>query len=100
MAQRDLGELEDYLWQEFDSAKKRQPAFHSGDDTSYSRNSQPTNFSTENRAAIAALAQAIVAVRREIRVEKFAEEQQKIQEEIDNGTRRDVSISKPLKIKP
>ena len=100
MAQRDLGELEDFLWKEFDTAKRWQESFTRGDDTSYSTQRQPTNFATENRRAFAELAQAIVAVRREMRVEKFAEDQQKIEEAIEQGILRDVSVSKPLKIKP
>jgi hypothetical protein len=100
MAERDLKELEDFLWQEFDAAKERHPTFVSGDDASYSRESQPGNFATENRLAMAEMANAIVNIRRERRVEKFADDQQKISEEIENGTRRDVSVSKPLKIKP
>lgn len=97
---RDLQELEDFLWQEFDAAKKRHESFVRCDDTNYSKQNQPGNFATENRRAIAEIAQAIVDIRREKRVEKFAEDQQKIEEEIANGTRRDVTIARPLKIKP
>lgn len=97
---RDLQELEDYLWEEFDTAKRRQKSFAGEDGYSYSTQNHPGNYATENRRAIAELAHAIVAVRREKRVEKFSEDQQKIEEEIENGTRRDVIISKPLKIKP
>jgi hypothetical protein len=97
---RDLQELEDFLWEEFDAAKRRHESFVRNDDCSYSREHQPANFATENRRTMAELAQAIVAVRREKRVEKFAEDQQKIEDEIANGTRRDVIIGKPLKIKP
>jgi hypothetical protein len=97
---RDLGELEDFLWKEFDAAKVRHQDFVKDVGYSYSSESHPSNFTVESRKALAAIAEAIVEVRREMRVEKFAEDQQKIQEEIENGTRRDVSISKPLKIKP
>ncbi|MEZ0223684.1 MAG: hypothetical protein ACAH83_03960 [Alphaproteobacteria bacterium] len=97
---RELKELEDFLWEEFDAAKRRHLSFVACDDTSYSKQGQPANFATDNRKTMAELAQAIVAVRREMRVEKFTEDQQKIEEEIANGTRRDVLISRPLKIKP
>ncbi len=98
--ERDLKELEDFLWAEFDAAKARHPKFTGGDDASWSRASQPGNFAIENRTAMAELAQAIVAVRRERRVEKLAEDQQKIEDEIENGMRRSVVVGKPLKIKP
>jgi hypothetical protein len=97
---RELKELEDTLWEEFDRAKRRQNTFNDEDGYSYSSQNHPGNFATENRRAIAEIAQAIAAVRREERVEKFAQDQQKIEEEIANGTRRDVMIGKPLKIKP
>lgn len=97
---RDLKELEDFLWSEFDAAKTRHQDFVKGDFGNYCTDNYPGNYLIESRKAMAALAGAIVDVRREMRVEKFTEDQQKIQEEIENGTRRDVSISKPLKIKP
>ncbi|TAL27588.1 MAG: hypothetical protein EPN97_17130 [Alphaproteobacteria bacterium] len=97
---RDLQELEDFLWEEFDAARKRHKDFIRDDCYSYSTDQHPHNYVVESREMLASLAGAIVAVRRERRVEKFAEDQQKIEEEIANGTRRDVMIGKPLKIKP
>lgn len=97
---RDLKELEDVLWTEFDAARERHKSFVYNDGNSYSASSHPTNYAIESRKMLAEVASAIVAVRREMRVEKLTADQQKIEEEIENGTRRDVLISKPLKIKP
>ena len=100
MADRDLKELEDFLWQEFDAARTRHADFLKNDTDSYSTGQHPTNYVVDSRRMLAEMAEAIVDVRRERRVEKFAEDQQKIAEEIENGTRRDVSVGKPLKIMP
>lgn len=45
------------------------------------------------------LAQGIAAVRRERRVEKLAEDQQKIEEEMDKGLKSGVTALNPIKLK-
>lgn len=94
---RDLERLKEVLWEQFERAVDRQRNY---EDSSNSGTSTPSNFAIAGRTSIGTIAQAIVDVEREMRVKKFAEDQQKIEEEIANGTRRDVMIGKPLKIKP
>jgi hypothetical protein len=100
MAERDLKELEDVLWEEFDAARKKHRTFSENEFQNYSSQSYPSHFPTENRKAMAELGNAIANIRRERRMEKWDADQRKAMEEIENGTRRDISISKPLKIKP
>ncbi|MEZ0223686.1 MAG: hypothetical protein ACAH83_03970 [Alphaproteobacteria bacterium] len=94
---RDLERLKEVLWNQFEKAVERQPDY---EDRGDSGSSTPSNFAVAGRQSIGTIAQAIVDVEREMRVKKFAEDQQKMEEEIANGTRRDVMIGKPLKIKP
>ena len=96
---RDLKTLEDTLWEHFEAAVKRHQAYVDNGDNSYASSSHPTNHAIENRKGIAEIAQAIVAVKRERRVEKFLDDQQKFEDEIEQGIRRDVSVVKKLKIK-
>lgn len=96
---RDLKTLHETLWNEFDAAVRRHPSYVENGDSSYASSSNPTNHAIENRKALAELAQAIVAVQREMRVEKLAEDQQRIEDEVDSGVRRDVSVLKKLTLK-
>jgi hypothetical protein len=93
---RDLETLSDKLWELFEEAVQRHPKY---EDCAGSGSSTPFNPKIENRGAIANIAQAIVAVNREIRVEKYSEEQQQIADDIDKGIRRDVSVVKKLQLK-
>ncbi len=61
---RDLEQLKNVLWEQFDEAVKKHPEY---DDSTYSGSSYPFNPTIENRSAIANIAQAIVAIEREQR---------------------------------
>ncbi|MEZ0263050.1 MAG: hypothetical protein ACAH80_18740 [Alphaproteobacteria bacterium] len=98
---RSLDELEDKLWKQFDEACKDAPNYVNPNKSSESSSSyaSPGNFTIENRKAIAETAQAIAAIRRERRVEKLTEEQQKIEEEMDKGLKAGVTPLNPIKLK-
>jgi hypothetical protein len=93
--ERDLAEVETKLWEVFDEACKNHTRY---DDPSYSM-SGSNNFKLMSRTALADVAQALAAVKRERRVEKFGEEQQKIEDEMEKGLKAGVTPLNPIKLK-
>jgi hypothetical protein len=93
--ERDLAEVETKLWEVFDEACRNHGKY---EDPGYS-SSGSNNFKLMSRAAIADVAQALAAVKRERRVEKFGEEQQKIEDEMDKGLKSGVTPLNPIKLK-
>jgi hypothetical protein len=94
--ERDLKELEDKLWQAFDVAAEHQPQYKNNADTGQSA---PTNNAIENRKAMAELGQAIAMVRRERRLEKLADDVQRIEDQMDAGLKSGVTPLNPIKLK-
>jgi uncharacterized protein YicC (UPF0701 family) len=71
---RDLETLKDKLWETFEDATARHSAYEDGRS---SGSGTPFNPKTENRKAIADLAQAILAVEAQITVKELIEEARK-----------------------
>lgn len=101
MAERDLKELEDVLWAHFDYARKEHSKYTDPQASNETKTSygSPGNFAIENRKALGELGQAIAAVRRERRIEKLLESQQRIEEEMDAGLKSGVTPLSPIKLK-
>lgn len=71
---RDLETLKTALWEQFEAAARKQSNY---EDSSNAGNHRPSNFAIAGRAAMGALAQAIVAIEAEQRVQADAADQKK-----------------------
>jgi hypothetical protein len=94
--ERTLEELKETLWKQFDKAVARQDSYYDND---YASSSYPTNHAVQNRAAMGALADAIVNVERELRIRDRIAEEQKIEDDINDGLNRKVTALRPVKLK-
>jgi hypothetical protein len=97
---RDLETLKDRLWETFEDATSRHSDY---EDERRSGTNTPFNPKTENKKAIAELAQAILAVENQIMVKELIEEARKdgsqITLEISNGLVKDVKPMAAIKLK-
>lgn len=97
---RDLETLKERLWETFEDAVGRYPNY---EDSRSSGTSTPFNPKTENKKAIAELAQAIMAVEAQITVKELIEEARKdgsqITLEISQGLIKDVKPMASIKLK-
>jgi hypothetical protein len=97
---RDLETLKDKLWETFEEAVGRHARY---EDSSSSGSSTPFNPKTENKKAIAELAQAILATEAQITVQNLIEEARKdgsqITLEISAGLVKDVKPMASIKLK-
>ena len=71
---RDLETLKTALWEQFEAAAAKQSIY---DDSRSAQSYTPSNFAIAGRAAMGALAQAIVAIEAEQRVQADATDQKK-----------------------
>jgi len=97
---RDLETLKERLWETFEDAVGRHSNY---EDSRSSGTSTPFNPKTENKKAIAELAQAILAVEAQITVKELIEEARKdgsqITLEISQGLIKDVKPMASIKLK-
>ncbi|MEZ0260408.1 MAG: hypothetical protein ACAH80_05320 [Alphaproteobacteria bacterium] len=97
---RDLATLKDKLWETFEDAVDKHPHY---EDSRGSAENTPFNPKTENKKAIAELAQAILAVENQIMVKEMIEEARKdgaqITLEISSGLVKDVKPMASIKLK-
>ena len=97
---RDLETLKERLWETFENATARHAGY---EDSNGSAENTPFNPKTENKKAIAELAQAILAVEAQITVKELIEEARKdgsqITLEISNGLIKDVKPMASIKLK-
>lgn len=97
---RDLATLRDKLWETFEDATARHARY---EDSSSSGSSTPFNPKTENKKAIAELAQAILATENQIMVKEMIEEARRegaqITLEISSGLVKDVKPLAAIKLK-
>jgi hypothetical protein len=97
---RDLATLKDKLWETFEDATARHSTY---EDSRSSGTSTPFNPKTENKKAIAELAQAIIAVEHEIAIMDLIAEAKKngsqLAIEISQGLNKDVKPLSSIKLK-